>query len=82
MITHQRNTYSWEFLFLAANQDAIATAAQMGISGHAAATINHDEQGTTSGSKAFSKSITVSREMNFFEDRVCEHTKASLHDNL
>ncbi|MCH7228735.1 hypothetical protein [Haloferula sp. A504] len=31
MITHQREKYGWEFMFLAANQDAIATAAQMGI---------------------------------------------------
>jgi hypothetical protein len=31
MICHQRETYSWHFVFLAANQDAIASAAQMGI---------------------------------------------------
>jgi hypothetical protein len=31
MITHQRETYGWEFMFLAANQDAIATGRQYGI---------------------------------------------------
>lgn len=31
MIEHQRNTYSWEFIFLAANQDAVATAKSMSI---------------------------------------------------
>jgi len=31
MIAHQREKYSWEFVFLAANQDAIATAARMSI---------------------------------------------------
>lgn len=30
-IRHQRDKYSWEFLFLGANQDAIATAAQLNI---------------------------------------------------
>lgn len=30
-IKHQQEKYSWEFLFLAANQDAIATASQMSI---------------------------------------------------
>lgn len=31
MIARQRNVYGWQFVFLAANQDAIATAAGMGI---------------------------------------------------
>jgi len=31
MISHQRDTYKWEFLFLAANQDAIKEAAHIGI---------------------------------------------------
>jgi uncharacterized protein YegL len=31
MITHQKNTYGWEFIFLAANQDAFKTGAKMGI---------------------------------------------------
>jgi hypothetical protein len=31
MIRHQREQYSWEFLFLAANQDAIASASALAI---------------------------------------------------
>ena len=31
MIAEQRDKYSWQFIFLAANQDAIATASKMGI---------------------------------------------------
>jgi hypothetical protein len=31
MIKHQQDVYSWKFLFLGANQDAIATASKMGI---------------------------------------------------
>jgi len=38
-IQHQREKYNWQFLFLGANQDAIATAAQMNIEAANAATI-------------------------------------------
>ena len=31
MIIYQKNVYNWEFVFLGANQDAIATASKMGI---------------------------------------------------
>ena len=31
MITHQRDIYKWEFVFLGANQDAIGEAAKIGI---------------------------------------------------
>jgi uncharacterized protein YegL len=37
MIRHQTDKYAWEFLFLGANQDAIATAARMGIAAKNAA---------------------------------------------
>lgn len=78
MISHQREVYSWEFIFLAANQDAIATAARMGIGAHAAATIDHSDLGTTAASAALSKSILESRKQSFFEGKVCEYQKASM----
>jgi len=37
-IRHQREVYKWEFLFLGANQDAIATAARMNIDRHDSST--------------------------------------------
>ena len=36
MVTHQQAVYSWQFLYLAANQDAIGVAADLGISAIAA----------------------------------------------
>lgn len=42
-ITHQREAYQWEFLFLGANQDAIATASRMGIAAINTATFDADE---------------------------------------
>ena len=36
MIEHQQNVYQWQFIYLGANQDAIATAGRYGIgAGHA-----------------------------------------------
>jgi len=55
MITHQREKYSWEFIFLGANQDAIATATDLGISAGNAVTYRADRLGTkglTSGLSA------------------------------
>jgi hypothetical protein len=46
LINRQRETYRWEFVFLAANQDAIAAASQMGISASHAMTFGHTSGGT------------------------------------
>lgn len=45
MITHQKEKYSWEFLFLGANIDAVATAKDIGISADRAAQYCCDEKG-------------------------------------
>lgn len=60
-ITHQRTNYQWEFLFLGANQDAIATAASMGIASENATTYQHSAQGTRRTSKVVSDNILESR---------------------
>jgi uncharacterized protein YegL len=60
-ITHQTMMYNWEFLFLGANQDAIASAAQMGIQAHNAATFMADDEDIKAGSGAFAYKISASR---------------------
>jgi uncharacterized protein YegL len=60
-ITHQTEAYQWEFLFLGANQDAIATAAHMGIQAHNSATFIADDDDLTAGSQAFAYKIAASR---------------------
>jgi hypothetical protein len=62
-ITHQTEKYQWEFLFLAANQDAIATAANIGIIAHNAATFVADDADLRAGSRAFAYKISSSRRM-------------------
>lgn len=64
-ITHQTEKYSWEFLFLGANQDAIATAAHLGIHAHQAATFVANEDDMAAGSDAFAKKISASRRSAF-----------------
>jgi len=46
MIEHQQTKYAWEFIFLGANIDAVAAAAQVGIRPDRAATYNADSRGT------------------------------------
>ena len=60
-ITHQTGKYGWEFLFLGANQDAIATAARMGIHAHQAATFVADDDDMTACSDVFAKKVSASR---------------------
>lgn len=48
MISHQRDVYDWQFLFMAANQDAIATGATMGFAPTASMTYNASATGVKS----------------------------------
>lgn len=60
-ITHQTRKYQWEFLFLGANQDAIATAARMGIQAQHSATFAADAEDMAAGNAVFAKRISASR---------------------
>ncbi|MEI7954709.1 MAG: hypothetical protein WCJ66_06030 [Verrucomicrobiota bacterium] len=62
-ITHQTERYQWEFLFLGANQDAIATAAHIGIHAHNSATFIADADDLKAGSTAFAYKISAKRRM-------------------
>lgn len=46
MIERQKSEYNWEFIFLGANIDAIATAEKFGISPDRASNYNADSEGT------------------------------------
>ena len=46
MIEHEKEKYGWEFLFLAANIDAVGTAARFGIGAGRAVNYHADSQGT------------------------------------
>lgn len=63
MITHQRKKYAWEFMFLAANEDAIATASQMGIARQMASVSEMSAKGVRSSSRTFSRKASSMRKM-------------------
>lgn len=61
MIRHQTDVYKWEFIFLGANQDAIMTAAAMGISAQNAMSTNASVAGMGPKFSAATAYVTRSR---------------------
>lgn len=57
-VTHQRETYNWQFIYLGANQDAIAEAASFGIPQQWAMNYAHTSAGSA-GAMAATMSNTV-----------------------
>jgi hypothetical protein len=65
MIAEQRDKYSWQFIFLAANQDAIAAAARMGIGAAQALTYSHSTAGIQGCLNAFGGKLHALRKRMF-----------------
>ncbi len=61
MIEHEKEKYGWEFLFLAANIDAVETAAHIGISRDRAANYRADAMGTGMMFGAMAKAVSSMR---------------------
>jgi len=61
-IRRRQEKQGWQFLFLGANQDAIATAAQMNIHAHNAATASYSDKGVQGSARAFSRKARAIRE--------------------
>src|SRR5947208_2536475 len=60
-IKHPTDTYKWIFLFLGANQDAIATASNLSIAANNAANYVADTAGSRAGQAAFSRKMSALR---------------------
>ena len=60
-ITHQTEAYCWNFLFLGANQDAIATASRIGIQAHNASGWMADAHGMEASREALSRKTWAMR---------------------
>lgn len=61
MISHQRDVYKWQFVFLGANQDAITTASKIGIHAHAALTYAANATGVAAAFGSASKRLASYR---------------------
>lgn len=57
MVTHQKEKYGWEFLFLGANIDAISTAAEFGIDEDFAVEYHADQKGTQLNYEAVNEAV-------------------------
>lgn len=61
MILHQQEKYSWEFIFLAANQDAILSGGVLGIAASHSLSYSSSVVGTQKGFSAVSASVNNAR---------------------
>ena len=61
MISHQQEKYAWEFIFLAANQDAIATAQTLSIQAKDAIAFDATGQGVRMAMARVSEETTKRR---------------------
>ncbi len=61
MIEHEKEKYGWEFLFLAANIDAVETASRVGIRADRAANYRADKRGTAVVYDAVSETLLHAR---------------------
>lgn len=78
MVEHQQKTYGWEFIFLGANIDAIATAADIGIRASRAANFHADEGGIVLNYHAINEAVTALRS----ERSLDENWKLSLEEDF
>jgi hypothetical protein len=60
-IQHQQKVYSWEFIFLGANQDAIATASNMSMNTRNSSNMEFSTVGISSAKKAMSRKVAAMR---------------------
>lgn len=61
MIEKQKEKYGWEFIFLGANIDAVATAERFGISSDRATNYNADSEGTLLNYEVISETVSCMR---------------------
>lgn len=64
-IKHQTDKYAWEFLFLGADEDAIATAAKMNIHAHNSSSFVADDSGQRAAMASFSRKSLSTRAKKF-----------------
>lgn len=60
-IQHQTDAYGWEFIFLAANQDAVLTGGTIGVKSKLSKTYTASSQGTQSAYRGMSVAMTALR---------------------
>ncbi len=77
-IHHQTDTYKWHFLFLGANQDAIASAARLGISHHNSATYQADATGQQASAASLSRKTKALRKFSLCPEHLTPEEQVDL----
>lgn len=67
-IKHQKDVYKWEFLFMGANQDAIATASRMNITRESSATYFQKDESVRIAAMSLASSVSH-RKMRHSSDK-------------
>ena len=80
MIEHQQSKYSWVFMFLGANMDAVSEASSLGINTDFARTYTANEWGTESVYSSLSNSISNIRDQAFSFDTNSASYKAVMDE--
>lgn len=73
MIEHQQDKYSWTFMFLGANMDAVGEAASLGINTDFAKTYTASSIGTQSVYTSMTKAMSYARSVDF-DTKACNTT--------
>ena len=87
LIAQQRDTYKWQFFFLGANQDAIATAATMNIDARSSSQFVADGPGFHSSNTAMSRKVRALRKsaaglnMNLQEESDLKACLSDIHED-
>lgn len=82
-IRHQTDTYSWRFLFLGANQDAIATAGRMSIHAMDSSNFSMDAKSFSAGQSALHRKMSAIRRMKQgLADEATLHDAAASMDKI
>ena len=82
MIEHQQSKYSWTFMFLGANMDAVGEAASLGINTDFARTYTADTWGTQSVYTAMSCAMSCARSADFDTNDVNSASYKAVMDSL
>lgn len=69
IIEIQKEKYNWEFIFLGANIDGIATASSLGINEDRAATYNSNEEGSKLNYQVLNELVSDMRQYNSVSEK-------------
>ena len=82
MIKHQQDKYSWTFMFLGANMDAVSEAASLGINTDFARTYTADTWGTQSVYTSMSNAMSCARSTDFDINNASSISYKAVMDSL